>query len=213
MLLGRAQWSKSSGKPCTEDSGRLTCSETVYAAYEPVIPGQKHALYQWSLPDGVARHVAEAIAHTCMAPGCGRQFGLLGESSDLHGMCILSIRAEETLWRVWRRVLRDARSPRRDLQSAVLRAVSRRLVPRRCVGALWEGKLGCVSLRIRGTQIKKRLDSRAIASSERLSITKRDPIEKWHARGSSVITSWGGWALELYVVDLFALCMHHPERV
>lgn len=56
--------------------------ETLYAAYEPARTGGKWAMYQWSLPDTDARHVPESIAHTCMAQGCSRHFGLLGELVD-----------------------------------------------------------------------------------------------------------------------------------
>jgi hypothetical protein len=51
--------------------------ETLYAAFEPVNPGGKHLLYQWSLPESNARHVADSVSHTCMADKCGRHFGLL----------------------------------------------------------------------------------------------------------------------------------------
>ena len=40
--------------------------------------GQKHVLYQWSLPEGNARHVQDSAAHTCMDERCERHFGLLG---------------------------------------------------------------------------------------------------------------------------------------
>ncbi|WVQ84943.1 hypothetical protein IAT38_007106 [Cryptococcus sp. DSM 104549] len=51
--------------------------ETLYAAFKPLEEKQKYALYQWSLPDGPARHVAETASHTCNADRCGRHFGLL----------------------------------------------------------------------------------------------------------------------------------------
>nr|XP_019045287.1 hypothetical protein I302_05676 [Kwoniella bestiolae CBS 10118]OCF24217.1 hypothetical protein I302_05676 [Kwoniella bestiolae CBS 10118] len=51
--------------------------ETLYAAYEPSDDKSKYALYQWSLPDGPARHVSENVSHHCMAQGCVRHFGLL----------------------------------------------------------------------------------------------------------------------------------------
>ncbi|WWD18748.1 hypothetical protein CI109_103202 [Kwoniella shandongensis] len=51
--------------------------ETLYAAYEPSEEKNKYALYQWSLPDGAARHVAENLSHTCMSERCSRHFGLL----------------------------------------------------------------------------------------------------------------------------------------
>ncbi|WVQ96281.1 hypothetical protein IAU59_003385 [Kwoniella sp. CBS 9459] len=51
--------------------------ETLYAAYEPSEEKKKYSLYQWSLPDGPARHVAESVSHTCMADRCARHFGLL----------------------------------------------------------------------------------------------------------------------------------------
>ncbi|WVF68754.1 hypothetical protein IAT40_003526 [Kwoniella sp. CBS 6097] len=51
--------------------------ETLYAAYEPSEEKSKYSLYQWSLPDGPARHVAESVSHTCMADRCARHFGLL----------------------------------------------------------------------------------------------------------------------------------------
>lgn len=58
----------------------LTCvSETLYAAFKPAQEGQKHGMYQWSLPEGNARHVLDSLAHTCMAEKCGKHFGLLGE--------------------------------------------------------------------------------------------------------------------------------------
>lgn len=53
--------------------------ETLYAAFKPVEEKQKHMVYQWSLPEGNARHVLDAVAHTCMAERCGKHFGLLGE--------------------------------------------------------------------------------------------------------------------------------------
>lgn len=58
--------------------------ETLYAAFQPEKGHFKHVLYQWSLPEGGARQVAESISHTCMAEHCGRHFGLLGELC-LHG--------------------------------------------------------------------------------------------------------------------------------
>lgn len=39
----------------------------------------KWALYQWSMPEGDARHVPDTLANSCMAEKCGRHFGLLGE--------------------------------------------------------------------------------------------------------------------------------------
>ena len=51
--------------------------ETLYAAFEPGDGSNKYLLYQWSLPEGGARHVTEAVGHTCMAAQCGRHFGLL----------------------------------------------------------------------------------------------------------------------------------------
>ncbi|OCF40285.1 hypothetical protein I317_05918 [Kwoniella heveanensis CBS 569] len=51
--------------------------ETLYAAYEPSEEKSKYSLYQWSLPDGPARHVAESVSYTCMADRCARHFGLL----------------------------------------------------------------------------------------------------------------------------------------
>ncbi|KLT43791.1 beach-domain-containing protein [Cutaneotrichosporon oleaginosum] len=55
--------------------------ETLYAAFEPVPPGRKHAVYQWSLPDAgpplvPQRRVPDSTT-VCMAPDCGRTFGLL----------------------------------------------------------------------------------------------------------------------------------------
>lgn len=55
----------------------LSRRETLYAAFEPVTPGGKHLLYQWSLPESNARHVPDSVSHTCMADKCGRHFGLL----------------------------------------------------------------------------------------------------------------------------------------
>ncbi|WRT68074.1 uncharacterized protein IL334_005049 [Kwoniella shivajii] len=51
--------------------------ETLYAAYQPSDDKVKYSLYQWSLPDGPARHVAENVSHNCMAQACSRHFGLL----------------------------------------------------------------------------------------------------------------------------------------
>ncbi|WVQ73417.1 hypothetical protein IAR50_002989 [Cryptococcus sp. DSM 104548] len=51
--------------------------ETLYAAFGTSDDKKKYALFQWSLPDGAARHVAESASHTCMADRCGRNFGLL----------------------------------------------------------------------------------------------------------------------------------------
>ncbi|WVR06613.1 hypothetical protein IAU60_003645 [Kwoniella sp. DSM 27419] len=51
--------------------------ETLFAAFKPSEEKAKYSLYQWSLPDGPARHVAENLSHTCMAERCGRHFGLL----------------------------------------------------------------------------------------------------------------------------------------
>nr|ODN91829.1 hypothetical protein L203_01081 [Cryptococcus depauperatus CBS 7841] len=51
--------------------------ETLYAAFQPLNRRLKYTLYQWSLPDGPARHVAESVSNTCMAGGCTRHFGLL----------------------------------------------------------------------------------------------------------------------------------------
>lgn len=56
-------------------------SETLYAAFEPTAPGRKHTVYQWSLPDAShplvpQRRVSDSTP-ACMAPGCGRHFGLL----------------------------------------------------------------------------------------------------------------------------------------
>jgi hypothetical protein len=57
--------------------------ETLYAAFASKIGGNaKSALYQWSLPEGIARHVSEMVSGTCMTSSCGRHFGLLGESCD-----------------------------------------------------------------------------------------------------------------------------------
>ena len=78
--MGIAVWSDSAGKPQNVSVSIAECagSETLYAAFKPEMGNQKHVLYQWSLPEGGARHVAESIAHTCMATQCGRHFGLLG---------------------------------------------------------------------------------------------------------------------------------------
>ncbi|ORY31848.1 hypothetical protein BCR39DRAFT_82365 [Naematelia encephala] len=84
--------------------------ETLYTAFKPGPGAQKHSLYQWSLPDGPARHVAESVSHTCMAEHCGRHFGLLGEwypNSPLTGL-IRVCRAEEVLWWLWWSVLRHS---------------------------------------------------------------------------------------------------------
>ncbi|ORX37123.1 hypothetical protein BD324DRAFT_427163 [Kockovaella imperatae] len=51
--------------------------ETLYAAFEPSADTSKYTLWQWSLPEGGARHVPEAVSHLCMAEHCGRHFGLL----------------------------------------------------------------------------------------------------------------------------------------
>ncbi|WWC96475.1 hypothetical protein V866_003343 [Kwoniella sp. B9012] len=51
--------------------------ETLYAAFAPSDEKSKYSLYQWSLPDGPARHVSENVSHHCMAQGCARHFGLL----------------------------------------------------------------------------------------------------------------------------------------
>ncbi|WWC88365.1 uncharacterized protein L201_003276 [Kwoniella dendrophila CBS 6074] len=51
--------------------------ETLYAAFEPSDDKSKYSLYQWSLPDGPARHVPDSVSHHCMAQGCSRSFGLL----------------------------------------------------------------------------------------------------------------------------------------
>lgn len=56
-------------------------SETLYAAFASRPGGNgKNLLYQWSLPEGVARHVSELVSSTCMMASCVRHFGLLGES-------------------------------------------------------------------------------------------------------------------------------------
>ena len=58
----------------------LICRETLYAAFASKTGGNaKSALYQWSLPEGIARHVPEMVSGTCMTTSCGRHFGLLGE--------------------------------------------------------------------------------------------------------------------------------------
>lgn len=57
----------------------MTTSETLYAAFKPAEGSNKHLLYQWSLPEGHARHVPDHLVHTCMAERCGRHFGLLGK--------------------------------------------------------------------------------------------------------------------------------------
>ncbi|AFR98636.2 hypothetical protein C343_06613 [Cryptococcus neoformans C23] len=51
--------------------------ETLYAAFNPSEGKKKFSLYQWSLPDGHARHVADSASHICMAGTCTRHFGLL----------------------------------------------------------------------------------------------------------------------------------------
>lgn len=55
--------------------------ETLYAGFKPAEDSNKHLLYQWTLPEGHARHVPDHYTHTCMADRCGRHFGLLGEFS------------------------------------------------------------------------------------------------------------------------------------
>lgn len=59
---------------------RLTMnrSDHLYAAFSPKAEGvgAKHALYQWSLPEG-GRHVTDNASGKCMAD-CGRSFGILG---------------------------------------------------------------------------------------------------------------------------------------
>ncbi|EIW67560.1 hypothetical protein TREMEDRAFT_69630 [Tremella mesenterica DSM 1558] len=50
--------------------------ETLYAGFRPGQNG-KHAMYQWSLPEGNARHVGDNVSSICMQSGCGRHFGLL----------------------------------------------------------------------------------------------------------------------------------------
>jgi hypothetical protein len=52
--------------------------ETLYGAFKPRKGTNKYLLYQWTLPEGPARHVPESVAHTCMAERCERHFGLLG---------------------------------------------------------------------------------------------------------------------------------------
>lgn len=53
--------------------------DSLYAAFPPhEAAAGKTVLYQWSLPEGGARHVPDSAGHECMA-GCGRVFGLLGE--------------------------------------------------------------------------------------------------------------------------------------
>ena len=55
--------------------------ETLYAAFAAKAGGNaKSTLYQWSLPEGNARHVPEMVSGTCMTTSCGRHFGLLGMS-------------------------------------------------------------------------------------------------------------------------------------
>nr|XP_018262052.1 uncharacterized protein I303_05067 [Kwoniella dejecticola CBS 10117]OBR84210.1 hypothetical protein I303_05067 [Kwoniella dejecticola CBS 10117] len=53
--------------------------ETLYAAFKPSDDNSKSkwGVYQWSLPDGPARHVSDMVSHQCMAQGCSRHFGLL----------------------------------------------------------------------------------------------------------------------------------------
>ena len=82
MWVGFAVWSDSAGelRMRVDSIAERAHSETLYAAFKPETGNQKHVLYQWSLPEGGARHVAESIAHTCMATQCGRHFGLLGRS-------------------------------------------------------------------------------------------------------------------------------------
>lgn len=61
------------------DNQCLRLRDHLYAAFAPLQAEHKHALYQWSLPEG-ARHVPDYAASKCMA-GCNRSFGLLGISS------------------------------------------------------------------------------------------------------------------------------------
>jgi hypothetical protein len=66
---------------------RLMNRETLYAAFAAKVGGNaKSTLYQWSLPEGNARHVPEMVSGTCMTTSCGRHFGLLGMSSPLVGV-------------------------------------------------------------------------------------------------------------------------------
>ena len=53
-------------------------SDHLYAAFSPKAEGvaAKHALYQWSLPEG-GRHVTDNASGKCMAD-CERSFGILG---------------------------------------------------------------------------------------------------------------------------------------
>jgi len=69
------------GRPVRAEE-KLTSSETLYAAFVPKRGDKKGkwALYQWSLPEGDARHVPDHISNMCMAEKCGRHFGLLGRS-------------------------------------------------------------------------------------------------------------------------------------
>ena len=55
-------------------------SETLYAAFEPEVEGGRYTMYEWGLPESDMRHVPDSVSHVCMAPACGRHFGLLGES-------------------------------------------------------------------------------------------------------------------------------------
>ena len=62
-------------------------------------------LYQWSLPEGDARHVHDSVSSVCMSAGCGRHFGLLGECNEL---CSdqANARPQASLWGLRRIVLR-----------------------------------------------------------------------------------------------------------
>ena len=75
-------WSSSLGTSLVDGlRGELMIRETLYAAFASKVGGNaKHTLYQWSLPEGNARHVSEMVSGTCMTTSCGRHFGLLGMS-------------------------------------------------------------------------------------------------------------------------------------
>jgi hypothetical protein len=77
-------WSNLSGMSLISLLAAADVRETLYAAFAAKVGGNaKSTLYQWSLPEGNARHVPEMVSGTCMTTSCGRHFGLLGSWSLL----------------------------------------------------------------------------------------------------------------------------------
>ena len=112
-----------------QKGGWLMDSETLYAAFEPRQGGNKWALYQWSLPEGDARHVSESTTSVCMATGCGRHFGLLGGFLiSTWGDFGTDSRTQTALWRMWRIILRDTCRSCRNVQFQILRIVSSSII-------------------------------------------------------------------------------------